>query len=70
MASAKQQVRLLLDPATASALHDISLRESRSLAGTCMILIKESLSNRRAVSASTEKLVQMIRGQASDFASS
>jgi hypothetical protein len=67
MASVKQQVRLLLDPATASQLHQLSLRESRSLASTCMVLIKESLANRRSVSASTERLVRAIRGQADDF---
>jgi hypothetical protein len=68
MASEKQQVRLLLDPATASQLHDISLRESRSLAGTCMLLIKESLANRRTVSATTERLVKAIRGESTGFA--
>jgi hypothetical protein len=65
----KQQVRLLLDPATASQLHETSLRESRSLAATCMVLIKESLANRRAVSASTAKLVEMIRGDAPEATS-
>jgi hypothetical protein len=63
MASVKQQVRLLLDDPTAHALHQMSLKESRSLAGTCMVLIKESLANRRTVSASTARLVQMIKGE-------
>jgi hypothetical protein len=61
MASVKQQVRLLLDPATASQLHNLSLRESRSLASTCMVLIKESLANRRAVSVTTQRLVNLIK---------
>jgi hypothetical protein len=61
MASTKQQVRLLLDPATASQLHSLSLRESRSLAGTCMILIKESLAARRENSRRVEELIAALR---------
>jgi hypothetical protein len=68
MASMKQQVRLLLDAPTAHALHELSLKESRSLAGTCMLLIKESLANRRTVSATTERLVKAIRGESTGFA--
>ena len=68
MASMNQQVRLLLDPATAHALHDLSLRESRWLAGTCMKLIKDSLENRRAASASTQRLIAVLKGETSKLA--
>jgi hypothetical protein len=64
MASVKQQVRLLLDDPTAHALYHLSLRESRSLAGTCMVLIKESLASRRAAQHQTlevQRLAQLLK---------
>jgi hypothetical protein len=57
----KRQVRLLLDAPTAHALHQMSLRESRSLANTCLFLIKDSLA-RKAISP-RDKLTSVIRGE-------
>jgi hypothetical protein len=59
MASVKQQVRLLLDPATADQLHHASLRESRALAAMCMVLIKEALSARRAAAAQVTEVSRL-----------
>jgi hypothetical protein len=57
----KRQVRLLLDAPTAHELHQLALRESRSLANTCMVLIKESLAKK--ATSPHDKLTAVIRGE-------
>jgi hypothetical protein len=62
MPSDKQQLRLLLDPATAHAIHQISLKESRSSASACNRLIDEALRARRAADNNVNTLVNVLKG--------
>jgi hypothetical protein len=60
-------IRLRLPEHQGRQIHELALKESRSQSSMISILVAESLSARRAMTANTQKLVQMIRGQAEDF---
>jgi hypothetical protein len=69
-------VRVRLSEAEGHAIHQISLKESRSQSSTISILVAEALAARRAAAASTEELLReglkvkiatLIEGVASDF---
>jgi hypothetical protein len=69
MASSKQQVRLLLDPATAHEITQIAKKESRSIASVCSVLINQALYQRRTINTNAQRLVGLIKGETSDAAS-
>jgi hypothetical protein len=60
-------IRLRLPEYQGQQIHELALRESRSQSSMISILVAESLAARQSTSASTAKLVAMIKGQADDF---
>jgi hypothetical protein len=66
----QSNIRVVLSEAQTHELHQMALRENRSQSSPISILVSEALAVRRAASAQTSKLVQMIRGESSDFTAS
>jgi hypothetical protein len=62
-------VRIRLPQALGDEIHRLSLKENRSQSATVSWLVTRQLEAMRATTASTQKLVQMIRGQADDYVS-
>jgi hypothetical protein len=60
-------IRLRIPEYQGREIHQMALRENRSQSSAISILVSEALNARRSASASAQRLVSMIRGEASDF---
>jgi hypothetical protein len=56
------------DPATAHAIIQIALRESRTIANATVVLLKEAISARRRADGEVDRLVAALRAQAPEGA--
>jgi hypothetical protein len=56
-------IRINLSDAQGHEIHQMALRENRSQSSAISILVGEALANRRAASASTNRIVQILRGE-------
>jgi hypothetical protein len=60
-------VRCVVTPLVEQRLRALALKESRSVSQMGAIILAEGIERRREAATSTERLVRMIKGQASDF---
>jgi hypothetical protein len=57
-------IRIVTTPMVEQKLRALALKESRSVSQMGAILLAESIERRREASASTERIVRAIRGEA------
>ena len=67
MPSKKRAIRLLLEPWIEAAIVDIAKKEGRSLASAAIRMIEFGIAQRRSATTEVSKIVQVIRGEASNF---
>jgi hypothetical protein len=58
--------RFTPDPATAHAINQLAKREGRSIANMILMLVRESIGNRRSAEMSVDRLVNTLKGIATE----
>jgi hypothetical protein len=60
--SERNRWRFTPDAATAHAINQLALKEGRSIANMILMLVKESIANRRSAESSVDRLVNTLKG--------